>query len=101
MPRDPREVRHSFLLSEIAEEHSASLSRIGGRFQRALERCADLLAQLDARSHGADRDHLLEEYRAARRESQRLRRDYSIQRQAIGLHDLSYVDAYYPHPPAR
>lgn len=101
MPRDAREVRHTFLLSEIAEEHAASLSRIGGRFERSLERCRELGERIDESAPGPARDQLLEEYRAARTDSQRHRRDYSIQRQAIGLTDLSYVDGFYPHPPVR
>jgi hypothetical protein len=101
MPRDAREVRHQFLLGEIAEEHAASLGRIGGNFERSLERCARLGEQLDRCDAGPEHDRLLEEYRSARAESVRLRRDYSIQRQALGLHDLRYVDEFYPHPRTR
>ncbi len=101
MPRDPREARHSLLLSEIDEERGAALSRIGGKFERSLRRCEELLAALDATPAGPEHDRLLEEYRSARIDSQRARRDYSIQRQALGLIDRERVDRHYPHPPAR
>ncbi len=101
MPRDPREAHHSLLLSEIAEERGAALSRIGRKFERTLQRCEELLAALDATPRGPEHDRLLEEYRSARSDSQRARRDYTIQRQATGLVDREQVDRFYPHPPAR
>jgi len=101
MPRDPREAHHRLLLSEIDEERGAALSRIGRRFEGTLRRCEALLAALDTTPAGPEHDRLLEEYRSARIDSQRARRDYSIQRQALGLVDRERVDRYYPHPPAR
>jgi hypothetical protein len=97
--RDPRETLFADLDAELNRERAAALGRAARKLEAQLQRCSVLLRRLEAPPAG-DTSALIGEYREARGESERLRWNFHVQREALRLYDHRWVDRIYPRPPA-
>jgi hypothetical protein len=87
--------------TELNGERAAVLGRTARRLEAALARCAYLSTGLEAEHPQKRRQALTDEYREARDDSEKWRWKLSVQREAIGLNDHTWVDRIYPAPPLR
>lgn len=86
---------------EVIEEMSAGLRRTARQIEEALLELADLDDAIRAASTREERLQLVEKFNARRAEALEVRRNYLIQREAIGFFRNDCVLEEYPIPPKR
>ena len=86
---------------EVIEEMSAGLRRCARKIEEALVDLAELDEALQQVSARERRSELVEEFNARRQDALDARRDYLIQREAIGFFRNDCVVEEYPIPPKR
>jgi DNA repair exonuclease SbcCD ATPase subunit len=94
---DPR----TSIQQELLEEMSESLNRSAQKIREALIELDELDEQLDGERNLQKRKELVDAFNEKRREALEARRNYTIQREAIGFHRNSDIEKYYPIPPKR
>src|SRR5215207_5495169 len=87
--------------TELDGERAATLGRTARNLELALARCAYLNIALEGEDRPERREVLTNAYRDAREASERWRWTLCVQREAIGLHEHSWVDRIYPAPALR
>jgi hypothetical protein len=97
--RDPRETLFADLDAELNRERAAALGRAARKLEAQLRRCSELQGRIETMPAG-DTSALTRQYREAREESERLRWNFHVQREALRLYDHRWVDRIYPRPPA-
>jgi len=91
----------SSVQKEVIEEMSAGLRRSANAIEEALVRLAEIDDAIREAEGLTEREHLVEAFNDKRREALRARRDYLIQREAIGFFRNGVVEEEYPIPPKR
>lgn len=86
---------------EVIQEMSAGLRRAARKIEEALVRLAELDEAIRETRTLEEREALVEAFNAKRREALDARRDYLIQREAIGFFRNRVVQEQYPIPPKR
>lgn len=85
--------------AELNKERAGALGITARKLEGFLEKCQELKAQLEKVVDPALKALLLEEYRAARADSEQQRWNLCVQREAMGLRRHDEVDRQYPVAP--
>jgi hypothetical protein len=91
----------SSVQQEVIEEMSAGLRRSAQKIEKALVRLAEIDDAIRDAETVSERKELVDDFNAKRREALQARRDYLIQREAIGFFRNGVVEEEYPVPPKR
>jgi len=86
---------------EVVQEMGAALKRAGEKIEEALHELEQLDARLETIQNPERRRRLVETFNETRREALEARRNYIIQREAIGLFRHESVLEEYPIPGKR
>lgn len=91
----------SSVQQEVIQEMSAGLRRSARKIEKALVRLAEIDDAIRDAETLAEREELVDTFNAKREEALQARRDYLIQREAIGFFQNGVVEEEYPVPPKR
>lgn len=91
----------SSVQQEVIEEMSAGLRRSARKIEQALVRLDEIDEAIRAAETQTERERLVEEFNDVRGDALEARRDYLIQREAIGFFRNGVVEEEYPIPPKR
>ncbi|MFB6262140.1 MAG: hypothetical protein ABEL76_00755 [Bradymonadaceae bacterium] len=86
---------------EVYDEMASSLRRQADRIRRYLDELDRLGGAIDAETSRDRLEELVAEYNELRRRAIRARKDYRIQREAIGFYRNGVVREQFPVPPKR
>lgn len=86
---------------EVIEEMSAGLRRSAREIEKALVRLAEIDDDIREAETLSDREELVDAFNDKREEALQARRNYLIQREAIGFFRNGVVRDEYPVPPKR
>lgn len=86
---------------EVIEEMSDGLRRAARKIEECLVDLADIDEALESSDDRVERRKLVERFNAKRSEALEARRNYLIQREAIGFYQNDVVQEEYPIPPKR
>jgi hypothetical protein len=89
---------------EFIKEAAGALARCGEKLEKALRRlrsAEELLDLFPNNGTRSSREEAIEQYKTARRQAEKARYVYIVQREAVGFRNHKFPDRIYPLPPPR
>lgn len=89
---------------ELIQEAAGALARSGEKLEKALQQLRSAEELLDLHSDNGTRSSLqeaIERYKVARKQAEKARYVYIVQREAVGFRNHRFPDRIFPLPPPR